>query len=128
MTNVRSAHVTTRMTCILGMAFAFALFVQVTHAQNYHFSNGWHPGGKKRSSTTIDSSSTADSADILCAFRPDLVDVINKLIQVGHNYWSGLGYYLNLTYAFNRKYSHTITTTFHRNSKDRPPQDGLNGL
>nr|BCG29712.1 gonadotropin-releasing hormone preproprotein [Sepia lycidas] len=53
-------------TCAI-LLLSFCMHIQ---AQNYHFSNGWHPGGKR-----------SGLPDMQCHFRPQTKALIEKLLD-----------------------------------------------
>ena len=63
---------------VLGAAVLMAL-EGVAQAQNYHYSNGWHPG--KRDGVAKDPLFGSESEES-CRFRPWVLNFIRKLIMV----------------------------------------------
>ncbi|GFR57410.1 preprogonadotropin-releasing hormone-like protein [Elysia marginata] len=92
---------TMRMTCLPRMlvvtCVVLSLLAHTCTAQNYHYSNGWYAGGKKRSpgpsvasaaATSAGVTGTggragvaADSLDTDCSMRPEALALIERIVQ-----------------------------------------------
>ncbi|KAK7446962.1 hypothetical protein BaRGS_00040220, partial [Batillaria attramentaria] len=54
----------------------------VAHGQNYHYSNGWHPGKRSRPlAASLFRASMGVSSDDACSFRPQVIVAMNNIVQ-----------------------------------------------
>jgi hypothetical protein len=74
---------------VAGACLLLLALPQGVQAQNYHYSNGWHPG--KRS----DMGDYAMVED-LCSFRPKVLALINKVIVVSADF-AGIIFFLGVS-------------------------------
>nr|AQS80512.1 GnRH variant-A precursor [Charonia tritonis] len=68
------------MVALLAAVILLALLGTV-QGQNYHYSNGWHPGKRGNGALNKATFYRSITTENLCRYKPRVLSVINKLIQ-----------------------------------------------
>lgn len=70
---------------LLLTSLVLMLLQSVVHGQNYHYSNGWHPGKRSRPLMASLLRANLATSEEACSFRPQVLTAINNIVQVRLN-------------------------------------------